>query len=357
MNPVKTVRILSIDGGGVRGIIPALVLQKLSKALEEKGQYKHYSQLFDLIAGTSTGGILTLGLTVPLPQAMPANPWEWTMALLSGKQRVPKLTMQELVDIYKYQGETIFPQEGMRNRFRGLTHAFREKYSPEPLERLAAEYLGDALLSETLCPVLVTAYDATKMRIQLFRTSRARTKPHQNFYCKDVLRATSAAPTFFEPAKTIPLGSKSALPGRGEEAAMVDGALFANNPSLLAYQEARRIYPFARNFKIISLGTGRRSKPFTYDQMRKWGILEWINPMRGVPMLTMMEEAQNQSVSYTLEHTKGVEYIRFNPDLVGCSTEIDDVSQKNVLCLENLTYQMLEEKSGIFDRMVEVLRK
>lgn len=362
MLPNGTVRILSIDGGGIRGIIPALLLARLRDRLREKGQDKHYAQIFDLIAGTSTGGIVALGLSAPAdrPKASSrSGPGSLEqkegaslpfLPLFGRGRRQPRVDIEDLAQVYRHRGEEIFPRQGL-SRIRDVKQAFRQKYSAETLENLSYELFGDSQLKDTLCPVLVTAYNATLMKTQLFRTSRAKLRGEENFYLKDILRATTAAPSYFEPALVSPLGRK----GRGH--ILVDGGLYANNPSLYAYQEARRIYPFARRFQIISIGTGRQIRAYSYEQMKSWGFIDWFNPLRGVPFYMMMIDGQNETAASMLNGIKKVEYIRLDEDLKGCGDGIDDASPRNIECLEAVVDSILEDQKSTIDRALSVMLK
>lgn len=328
----RTIRVLSIDGGGIRGIVPALILQRLEEELEKRGQTKPLARLFHLIAGTSTGGILALSLATP------------------DEQGRAKYKAADLVNLYRNEGKLIFPNDGV-NKLRTLSQAFREKYKPQVLEKVAKDYLGDTKLDETLVPVLVTAFNATQMQIELFRSSKARKSQDQNWLLRDVLRATTAAPTYFGPAQISSLG------GNPLPSIMVDGGLFANNPALLAFQEARKVYPLARRFEIVSLGTGRELRAHSYDTMKRWGFVDWINPLRSVPLFAMSQEAQNQSVSYTLKHAKGVHYTRFEAPLEGCSTHLDDASDENLQCLEVFAGTLIDRNREQFAALVRRLER
>src|SRR5262245_1928254 len=118
-------RILAIDGGGIRGLIPALFCQKI-----EEMAGKPIWQLFELIAGTSTGGILALGYTKP-PEGIPSA---------------------RLIELYESKGSMIFSHPRWRTYL-------APKYRAEPLEKLLREYFGDVMVSEAITEVLVTAYD------------------------------------------------------------------------------------------------------------------------------------------------------------------------------------------------------
>ncbi|HEY4786301.1 MAG TPA: patatin-like phospholipase family protein, partial [Bacteroidales bacterium] len=177
-------RILSIDGGGIRGIIPGTVLAELEKriAAVTKKEQAHISDYFDLIAGTSTGGILASILICPD----------------SGKQA--RYTAQEAVDLYFKKGEEIF-STSLWQKIKTADGMLDEKYPVTGLEDALNEYLGNVKLSQALKPCLITSYDILNRRAVFFNSMDARDE-YTDFYLRDIARATSAAPTYFEVADT-----------------------------------------------------------------------------------------------------------------------------------------------------------
>jgi patatin-like phospholipase/acyl hydrolase len=198
------VRVLSIDGGGIRGVIPAMVLQRL----EELAQ-RPICDLFDLIAGTSTGGILALALTCPDPR---------------NKTR-PVYTATDALHVYLDRGNEIFSNSTPRPRaapgsagaaaqqqqaessgglskiFSGAKILSGPKYNAKNLERVLGEYMGSSLLRESLTPLLITSYDLERRMPFFFKTRLALGQPDHNYEMRHVGRATSAAPLYFPPAK------------------------------------------------------------------------------------------------------------------------------------------------------------
>src|SRR3954454_10510394 len=169
--------VLSVDGGGIRGVIPAMVLADL-----EERTGKATAELFDLIAGTSTGGIIALALTVP------------------GDDGKPRWTANDLVDLYLTEGPRIFHHTIGRMIESGLG-LLDEKYSARPLEEALSTYLGDAMVSEALTDVLVTSYDLEHRKPFFSKTDRAKQTPQHDWSMRAAARATAAAPTYFEPEK------------------------------------------------------------------------------------------------------------------------------------------------------------
>src|SRR5436305_3588560 len=171
----ETKAILSIDGGGIRGIIPALVLAHI-----EQQTGAAIADLFDVVAGTSTGGILALGLTCPGPDGR------------------PRYSAQDLAAVYEDEGSKIFPHE-----FLGIVRQlFRPKYPSRGRREVLSGKLGDARLKDALAEVIVTAYDIQVRRPVFFRKALAVSEPaSRDFPIWEVAMATSAAPTYFEPVR------------------------------------------------------------------------------------------------------------------------------------------------------------
>lgn len=256
-NSNKPIRILSIQGGGIRGLIPAIVLAEI-----EKKAVKPIHECFDLIAGTSTGGIIALGLTKPNPMR-PAD----------------------LATLYEDQGREIFPKSVWRN----LRKYVDEKYPSKGLVNVLKQVFGNDKLSSVLTNVIITSYDIEHRRPFFFTSNDVINKGHPDFLLRDVAHATSAAPTYFEPCK-ISLGNSN------NYLALIDGGVFANNPAMCAYIEAKKIFPSATDFIIVSLGTGQLTRPIPYDEAKDWGLMDWA-----VPILSVVFDGVNDTVNYQLK--------------------------------------------------------
>lgn len=173
----KKVTILSIDGGGIRGILPGVILTYVENRLREKqGNDARLSDYFDIVAGTSTGGILT------------------SMYLLPGENGRPEFQAEDAVNLYLENGGEIFKAPFLRrvvNPF-GL---FESKYPAKNIEKILKKYFGDKKLSDLLKPCIVTAYDFFKRETIFFNKEDTKQGDFRDFYVRDITRATSAAPT------------------------------------------------------------------------------------------------------------------------------------------------------------------
>ncbi|MCP4610638.1 MAG: patatin, partial [Planctomycetes bacterium] len=259
------IRILSIDGGGIRGIIPGQVLVSLEQKLKvyTGNQEARIADYFDLIAGTSTGGILSCIYLCPD---------------LNGTPNRPRFSAEEAVALYLQKGGAIFDVSAWQ-RMKTFGGMRDEKYEAKELEKTLKDYLGDLRLSQLLKPCLITSYDIENRRTKFFTQHDAKTKEMHDFLVRDVARATSAAPTYFE---TEMVESITDVPYP-----LIDGGVFANNPTLCAYAEVRKKFqskPTAKDVAILSIGTGYVKKSYSYKEAKDWGALGWIKPLIDIMM-------------------------------------------------------------------------
>lgn len=321
----KTIKILSIDGGGIRGYIPALILEYLSKLINSKSDNGHLSSVFDLIAGTSSGSITTLGIVSPEIK-------EGT-DFYTKKNR---FSMTEIVNVYESCRTDIFP-ERVFEQMGMVQQAFHKKYDSSGFELLLNDMFGTRTMGDSLSNVLVASFDVLSNKPFLISNE-------DDFYMKDAARGSSAAPTFFEPAliKSVSKGKKYCL---------VDGALAANNPAMFAYTEARLKFPKAEKFIILSLGTGQSEEHYSYEQIKNWGFVEWILPSNGTPLYSIMSKAQDGCVNIQLGNIPEVEYHRINPVLGKNSLEIDNISFNNMKKLKAAAMNMIDENNDLLKKL------
>ena len=333
--PGRTVRVLSIDGGGVRGLIPSLVLTEIQRRLRARGKGRPFHELFDLMAGTSAGGVIALGLSLPARQKDGA--FSRTSAALD---------ISQITSLFTERGGEIFPR-GRLGNLRSLVQAFGEKYNADSLELVLEGVFGEATVKDALTNLLVTSYDIEKRNPHMFKKRPQRNgKIDLDFFMKDAARATSAAPTYFEPAyiDSVPAGNSSFC--------LIDGGIFANNPALAAYIEARKIFPHARRYLIVSLGTGWALRGFTYEKIRDWGYLEWVSPRNGVPLFSLASEGQSVAAVHQLSRIPDVEFYRVNgPLLVGANESIDDASADNIARLTATAMELIASHDALLDKL------
>lgn len=337
MSNPEVFKILSIDGGGIRGIIPAIILDEIENRTGERRVF----DLFDLIAGTSTGGILALGLTRPDPEA----------------EGQPKYTAAELVELYQKEGQYIFDRS-LRRKIESIWGWIDEKYSSRGIEEVLRRYFENTRLSEALKPVLIPSYDMQGTRpyweaLQNSDPEEERPKPegghprffksdnaiqfdHEDYLMRDVARATSAAPTYFEPLEV----QFNALSEEPLFETLVDGGIFANNPAMCAYAEARKDHK--GDILVVSLGTGGLTDPLEYEEALDWGKIEW-----GETLFRIILDGASDTVDYQLRQllpNAGEDrlYYRFQPKLLTGLDKLDDTKLSTLLSLERIANQFIE---------------
>ncbi len=266
MESKKKVRILSLDGGGIRGIIPATIIDYIEKYLEKKRPGTTIADHFDFISGTSTGGILTALYLTPQDD----------------NSSKAKYSAADALAFYAKEGYTIFNASKISDlrRLWGLINA--TLFSPVNLENLLKRTFGDLMISQLMKPCLITTYNMTT-RSSYFFTSNEDTSKRE-FYVRDVLRSTSAAPTYFPPARIKNIAPKSQANKALATMINLDGGVIANNPTMCAYAEARNTHfkernnnePSASHMYILSIGTGGGGFELkNKERSAKWNLLKW----------------------------------------------------------------------------------
>ncbi len=320
----STVSVLTLDGGGIRGVIPALILAEIEKRTNAPA-----AKLFDLVAGTSTGGILALALTRP--------------GEVEGQ---PHYRAADLVDLYEREGGRIFARP-LWHRVIALENLLEEKFPAKGLEEVLAEYFDDAPLRDAVTEVVVTSYELESREPWFFARHKARQDPAFDFPMRYVARATSAAPTYFEPAEleaTDPAGG------------LIDGGVFANNPALCGYVEARKLNRDATDFLVVSLGTGQHTRPIHYEDARTWGLALWAQPILNVVFDGVSDTVDHQMQVLCGEGEDGKpRYYRFQTALDRGSDDMDDASRTNLAALRSKAEEIIAERSRELDTLCEQL--
>ena len=347
-------KILTMDGGGIRGIIPCAILAELEKRLN-----KPVCQVFDLMSGTSTGGIIACGMNIPDPD----------------KPGFPRFSASRFGQLYEKDGGKIFQKRG--GLFSGVTQFFEEAFGHEALEDLLLEYFGDTELKDTVSDILITSYDIEQRKPFYFLSRLARQQaPGENFKLRDIARSTSAAPTYFEP-NHLPWMTDRFL-------ALVDGGVFANNPSMLAYTEAIELMRLKKSASapvavetaedqleafipqtsavestdmfMLSLGTGRIGKPYLYQDAKSWGQTSWLRPILDI-LMQGVSEAVDYQMHYVLPpNVDGTpQYLRINPAVPEANAEMSDVSDKNIAGLQAVAAQAIKDNDKMIDQICAIV--
>ncbi|GAB2616001.1 patatin-like phospholipase family protein [Novilysobacter erysipheiresistens] len=299
-------RILSLDGGGIRGLVSCIWLGGVEDVLAQAGK-PGLLKNFDLVSGSSTGAIIACGLGIGLSPG----------------------TMREL---YRDQRHQIFP--GMPGRLWSRAGRFLSagpsapKYDAKGLEKVLKKVFGKTTFGQLKVPTLVTSYDTISRKPVMFKSFNP---AHRDLPVWEICRASSAAPTYF-PAHGMKIG--------GRTHSLIDGGVVANNPTACAIAEAmrkdRRV-DNSRELVVLSVGSGERTRPISLEAAREWGALEWA-----VPIIDVLFDGNTDSVDYIARQLVGDAYFRMQTELLAGLDDLDDVSATNIAALETLATDYLQ---------------
>jgi patatin-like phospholipase/acyl hydrolase len=328
---LRPLKVLAVDGGGIRGIVPATMLIALQERLD-----RPVVEYFDIVAGTSTGGLVGAGLCTPDS---------------SGAR--PRYAVEDLLDFYLRDGREIF-HRGYLHTICSLDGLLGPKYPAAGIDAFLEQRFGALELKDALKTLVLVSYDLARRRPHVFSSELARRQPERNFLLRDACRASAAAPTYFPPASVRSLAGASYL--------LVDGGVCANDPSLAAFvaaeeevaqraeeratdhdpgdgaesDVARPLDPYAgRPILVVSLGTGNLSTPLDGNAARRWGLVGWAEHI-----LDVMADGQSRMSERCLQRLvdvaapAGWQYRRLQPTLPPGLGRLDDTSDANVAGLE-----------------------
>jgi patatin-like phospholipase/acyl hydrolase len=277
-------RILSLDGGGIMGTYSASVLSFIEQAADlQIGDY------FDLVTGTSTGGLIALALAMGIPAT-------------------------KVLTFYREQGPRIFPYVGLHRRFaRRFLHLFRPKWSQERLGEAVHEIVGDRRLKDAKRPLVVASFACADGTAHLFRT------PHHESFAYDrerpalsVALATSAAPTFFQ-----------AYTSQTSKGIYLDGGVWANCPVVVGIVEAIRWLGVPPDkIKVLSIGVTQEPYYATQRGKRLGGMLSW-----NVGIIALLMQAQMTGSLLLAEELVGNRLLRIDTVVDRGRFRLDDASQ------------------------------
>jgi patatin-like phospholipase/acyl hydrolase len=284
-------RILSLDGGGIKGAFTASVLATIEDDIKEPiGEY------FDLIAGTSTGGILALGLAFRIPAS-------------------------KILEFYQSRGPEIFPATGRLGIGGLLRQLFAPKYSHAALRAALVQVLGARKFGAAKNRLIIPTYDAVGGRTFLLKTAHhPRFQYDIDALAVDVAMATSAAPTYFA-AAPFPVHAGSSF---------VDGGVWANSPILAAVVEAACFLNVPmEQIDVLSIGT--TGTPFNIAKNRNAGIIKW-----NVGMINLMFETQAEAALRQAELLLKGRVLRIDAITKPGEFSLDDAAPDKIAELVNL---------------------
>lgn len=304
---MKTIRILSLDGGGLRGVVPLTILAEVEKRLSPK---RELWECFDLVAGTSTGGLLSCALTMRDKN--------------SGTKKA-KYTIEDILKVYTERGKEIFPKPNwFGNLFHKAADIFRPTFGEAGIAKVFHDVVGDSRISDCLTNILVSTYDLNNNIPLFFKSLDILNNNGLDALLYDICRATSAGPTYLPTYRfEYPKNPNKEHPHRN----CIDGGVYVNNPSMAALSDFVKNYKFydpsiAKKLDIdydkifvLSIGTGTYSNSISDSESAKKGELYWAKAisdimMRGVNKTTdyemneIMEDGNYVRLTINIDNAK-----------------------------------------------------
>ncbi|CAL9127206.1 unnamed protein product [Musa textilis] len=355
----KLITVLSIDGGGVRGLIPGTIISFLESKLQElDGPDARIADYFDVIAGTSTGGLLTAMITAP------------------NEKNRPMFAAKEVIDFYLENSPKIFPQgKGFLSSVTKLASAIMgPKYDGKYLHTKVKDLLTETRLSQTLTNVIIPTFDIKLLQPVIFSSFEARLSALKDAHLADICISTSAAPTYL-PAHYFETKDSN---GNTRSYNLIDGGVAANNPTLVAMSQIKKEIAlmnkdFANfksidyhNFIVISIGTGsaKIEQKFSADLASKWGVLQWLYHGGSTPLIDSffqgsadVVDIHMSSLFQSLNCEKN--YLRIQDDtLVGERSSVDVSTTENLQELVQIGKNLLKKpvsrvnlETGVFEEL------
>ncbi|KAL3732799.1 hypothetical protein ACJRO7_022338 [Eucalyptus globulus] len=340
------ITILSIDGGGIRGLIPGTILNFLESELQKlDGEDARIADYFDVISGTSTGGLVTAMLATP------------------NEKNRPVFAAKDIKDFYLKHCPKIFPQDScpFKPVMKMIKAVAGPKYDGKYLHNVVREELGDKRLHQTLTNVVIPTFDIKSLQPTIFSSYQVKKDPSVDALLSDICISTSAAPTYL-PAHKFETKDPA---GKVREFNLIDGGVAANNPTLVAMGEVTMtimggssdffaIKPMDyRRFLVISLGTGtgKVEGKYTAHEAAKWGVLGWLTS-GGTPLIDVFTQASADMVDYHLSAVFQAlqlhdNYLRIQDDtLSGVLSSVDVATNKNLTDLIKTGESLLKKPAS-----------
>lgn len=305
----KLARVVSFDGGGVRGIGAASWCANF-----EHITGKPMADLFNLFAGTSTGGIIATALTMQNPNS----------------PEQPLYSADDIVDLYINECKNIFKPRSF------LGYLLVSKYKTGSAYATFDKYFSDTKLSQVRsdCDLLVTYYNLTNNRPAFFKSHKAKNPAlsrNEDFYLKDVIASTTAAPTYFKEFKLYSAYSKDHPEIHSNNfISAIDGGVAANDPSVCALAEATSLYRNADAFLSVSMGTGN-----CVSEVNPRGLISWAKNISNILMQNTYDMSSHLLQKFGVNSHKPVFCSRLQFDISEAHSAMDNKSPENISYLKH----------------------
>lgn len=330
----EMVRILSIDGGGMKGIISAIVLQRLEELLRiySKNENAVISDYFDLIGGTSTGAIITALLLTPDDCGN------------------AKYSASDIVSLYKEHGKEIFKKRTLYplNTMFGL---FGSRYTSKPFEKLLSQYFKDLTLSDMRKDCLCTSYNTSNHKAVFFSTLSNKGWEKENYLMKDIVLASTAAPTYFPPKQIY----NENCPNN----CYIDGGVIANNPALCLLVESMKMphHTEIKDTMLLSIGNASNPTYYDYRSVKHWGYTKWA-----FAILDILMDGSEGTVEYQVKKIFDTlhcsdQYLRIEKHMEDEVPKMEDVSAKAIEKMIQIGDALVKEKDSELKAFAKLLIK
>jgi patatin-like phospholipase/acyl hydrolase len=370
----KTFVVLFNYGGGMRGLIPAILMSKIEDATGLR-----MSEMVDVFAGPSTGAILNAALNVPKDD----------------DPTVPKYKARHMVKFYKREGRKIFPEDRFRD-FRGFIHDFNNRtmkigqlnalfkhghYDPAYLTKCLSDLYGETRFDQSLKNLVVPVYNIDGEQLRLARerdedeSAPVHTKNNfvdggghalwlknmhagvQRPQCNDVrmqdaILGTTAAPTYF-PCHHFKAD--------GHDYSGIDGSIF-DNPCISYHGAIRHHIPKDANVIMILLGTGHNLRSIKKDDWNSYGGLGVVDPVNDLPLISILFHAPESALVESFSEELSENLFVFNKSMLtgndGTNTPseaIDDASPENLERMEIFAENMVKDHEVRFETLCRLL--
>lgn len=328
--------ILSIDGGGIRGIIPAMLLSYINNRLKELKDNRPLYSHFDFIAGTSTGAIISAALSYPIsPTSLfhrqkgdDYKVYKTEKKLFFKKEKILVGTIPQLIDIDQIKKLYIdHCEEIFEPKIKFFGSIFSEKYSERSLEFFLHRMFQAGMMNDLIIPTAIVSYSPKEGTPFIFKSYEP-----NSFLIREALRATSAAPMYFSPCTL-------------KNDTLIDGGVFANNPALLSYIEAKKLYPNCKKFHILSLSTLSNKVSVDVSNIGG-GIAAWAEPITKIYGHALME-----TIDMGIKANPEIEYTRIWDFFAGEKIKMDDVRPESLNALEALGKELIERQKENLDKI------
>ncbi|MDO5520016.1 MAG: patatin-like phospholipase family protein [bacterium] len=326
------IRVLSIDGGGMKGIISAMVLERLEELLKiySKNDNAVISDYFDLIGGTSTGAIIAALLLTPDDCGN------------------AKFSASEIVRLYKDHGKEIFKKRTLYpiNTLFGL---FGSKYTSKQFEKLLIKYFQDLTLNDMRKESLYTSYNTSNRKAVMFSSLSTKEWEKNNYLIRDIVLASTAAPTYFPPRQIY----NEHCPNNCH----IDGGVVANNPSMCLLIESLKLSTphDIKDTMLLSIGNASSPKYYDYNSVKHWGYTKWA-----FPILNIIMDGSEGTADYEVRQifdnlNRSSQYVRIEKHVEGNIPDMDDVSTEAILNMVDIARALIKEsdkKLKVFARQL-----